>query len=291
MRHHSMTGWTRTVYVFAALGIVLNALPGYAAYVLEAGQGNDLCELYTANLNTDNPKVPYATNRPISASFPDFHPTTWSYVPEGAPFPGDAVIEFFWQRDANPAWYLIYPDEWQQWQGTTTDIRKAKRTYKRQLGDSSGGFAQFVSFRVARADIDNDGALDNVVKFSLSGSSLLLVLNEDLAKIDHKKSNLVLRHPVWGNKSADPFRQRVSPQQQPSPTFSKRELDAVEDAIHGASYGVFTFRENTYYDLWWLNNPQSARFARPPITDWRLRVFAATGSHALEVCKMRFDFQ
>jgi hypothetical protein len=282
-----------TLCIVAAFAIAAIAPPIHAAYVLENGLGTDLCEIYRDNLNAAKPKAPYAAaaNRPLPVAFPDFQAITWSYPPEGAPFPSDAITQFFWKRDANPAWYLTYPDEWLRWKGTPTEIQKARRSYVRRIGDEANGYAQSVSFRLARVDIDNDGALDNVAQFSPNPQTALVVLlNEQLAEVDAARTELVLRHSAWGNKGSNVFRRQVRGQQF-NAAFAKVGLEPVEHALHGASYSVFSFRRKTYYDLWWLNDPQQARSTPPSIKDWRLRIFSAEGKHAREVCKIRFDFE
>lgn len=280
-----------TFCISAALVIAPVAPSSHAAYILEDGHRTDLCQLYRDNVNADKPKVPYAVNRPLSVAFSELQTITWSYPPASAPFPSDAITQFFWKRDANPAWYLTYPDEWLRWKGTPTEIQKARRSYVRRIGDGANGYDQSVSFRLARVDIDNDGALDNVAQFSPNlQTTLLVLLDEHLAEVDTARTELVLRHSAWGNKGSNAFRRQLSGQQF-NPAFAKVGLEPVEDALHGASYGVFSFRQKTYYDLWWLNDPQQARSTPPSIKDWRLRIFSAEGRHTREVCKIRFDFE
>ena len=153
------------------------ASAGHAVYILESGSANDVCEPYRDNLNVDRPKAAYSGDRPISDAFRDFRAIAWERIPDGALFPSDAIIQLAWKRDANPAWYLTFPDDWLQWKGSAAEIQKARRGYVRVLGDSSRGYAQSVSFRIARVDIDNDGMADSIVQFSPNPrAKVLLVL-------------------------------------------------------------------------------------------------------------------
>jgi hypothetical protein len=218
--------------MLALLAMAAIAPPVHSLYVLESGNGTVVCEMYTQNLNADNPRVPYHPNRPISGSAGEFRATTWN-LPEGTAFPADAIARLFWERDANPVRYLTYPNEWLSWKGTSADIQKARRGYVRWIGNSVNGYAQSVSFRIAHVDIDNDGVLDSVARFAPDPeTSLLVVLKEGLAELDRPKTELVMRHPPWGNKDSNPFRQGPpSHRSNANPSLQ----DAVEHVLHGAS--------------------------------------------------------
>jgi hypothetical protein len=284
---------SRLLCLAVALLVLSTVSLAHSAYVLESGHGVAVCEGYRDNLNAANPKVPYGfpnlISRPIDPAFPDFQAVKWG-EPEGTRFPVDAVVRFFWQRDANPVHYLIFPDQWLTWHGTSNDVQRAKRNYLRGIGDGVRGFAQEVSLRMTHVDIDNDGTPDAVVQFAQNlETQLLLVLKPSPTQIDDRKTRRILQHPAWGDKTSKVFRR----QERDKPfnaMYAKLGLEPVEHALFGASYGIFLFQGKTYYDLWWLGDPEAARSTAPLPDAWRLRVFSANPEHASEVCKFRFEF-
>ena len=204
--------------------------------------------------------------------------------------PADEIVEFFWQRDANPAWYLVYPDQWIKWRGTKAQIQQAKRNYLNHIGTDAGGFHESVSFHVATVDIDNDGQPDQLVQFKPTMlATLLLMLSPDGPAIDYKKSSLLLRHDPWGEKSSQAFRNQ-RPGQPLDAGLRAAGVQPIEDALHGAQYGVFLHAGKAYVDLWWLQNPGQAKKSEPAIKDRRLFVFVAQGKEVREACRYRFDF-
>jgi hypothetical protein len=204
--------------------------------------------------------------------------------------PADEIVEFFWQRDANPAWYLVYPDQWIKWRGTKAQIQQAKRNYLDHIGTDAGGYHESVSFHSATVDIDNDGQPDQLVQFKPGMlATLFLVLSPDGFGIDHKKSALLLRHSPWAEKSSRAFRKQ-QPVQPSNAGFRATGVEPIEDALHGARYGVFLYAGKVYFDLWWLQNPASAKAIAPTINDWRLYVFLAQGWKVGEACRFQFQY-
>lgn len=261
----------------AALLALSDVSVAHGAYYLEAGAGVDVCEEYKANLNAGQPKIPYRTGRTFSPAFPEFKRASWSYPRDGMRFPADAIVTFFWERDANPAWYLVVNSRTLlEWQGSPKQIALAKRNYFQSIGTEVTGFDQSVSFRIVSIDVDNDGTPEPVVRFAPNTmSQLLLVLRDDFSDIDSVKSRLVLRHEAWGTKSASIL----------------VDGSPIPDALHGATYEVFSFRGRTYFDLWWIDDAKEARNGRPKLDRWTLRVFEGAPSGAKEICKVRFEFQ
>jgi len=261
--------------------------PAHSGYVVELGNGESVCDTYKNNLAAVAPIGPSA-QRGVSSAFPEIQTIEWSRLPEVA-VPTDAIVKLFWERDANPVWYLMFPDQWSNWRGTAKDVLQARRNYTEQIGDRVRGYAQSVSFQIAHVDIDNDGVQDTVVQFSPDPfAHLLIVLKPDLTEIDHHKSRLVLRHPAWGSKTSRVFRRHEAGKPF-NAAFAKVGLEPVEDSLHGAVYGIFSFQGKIYYDLWWLNDPQAARSTPPSRNDWRLRVFSAHLERATEICRVRFE--
>jgi len=194
--------------------------------------------------------------------------------------PTDAIIEFLWNRDANPAWSLTVPHESSAWRGTPAQIEIAKQNFFRQIGNTDAGYAQGVSFELINVDIDNDGRPEPLVRFNYyHDGKLLLVLTPDGSEIDHHKSELVLRHPEWGAKSSPAFRKQDS----------DTRLRPIEDALHDAIYDVFSYDGKHYFDLWWLEDPARTRTERPTDSHWRLSVFQASGGRTTRLCRLRFE--
>lgn len=270
--------------IISALLLSLFAVIGWpffahGAYVVEKGNGVQVCDSYLKVLNVPEPRMPFSSERPMNSASADIGGVDW--LPSMVP--SDAIVEFFWSRDANPAWYLEFPDQWFKWRGTRAQIRTAKKNYLDRIGTQASGYHESVSLRVAQVDIDNDGEPDKVAQLRLGVlATLLLVLSSDGSAIDHKRSQLVLQHPKWGEKSLHAFRK--------GNTFKGIAIEPVEDVLHGAQYGVFTHADKTYYDLWWLTNTVEARLKKPSINDWRLRVFVAHGADVTEACRFRFEF-
>ena len=282
----------KRVSLLIALGMVAGAVPAQAAYIVERGAGAAVCNEYRDHLNAGGSRLPYHTERPITSTSGRFKGAEWTAVPDGSRFPADEIIQFFWKRDANPAWYLVYPQQWIDWRGAPEQIQRAKDNFIEQVGREETGYAQGVSFRVSHLDIDNDGQPEPIVQFSTNSGlgKMLIVLTRKGTEIDHKKSRLVLRHPAWGDKAVSAFR-KAEPGKPVNPAFEHAGLEPVEDALSRATYGVFAFEERTYFDLWWLKEPSHTRAAAPSLGQWRLRVYWADRAQVKEVCTLRFATQ
>jgi hypothetical protein len=279
----SKSSWAHMRAGFAVVSLAILTFYGgtsaNADYIVEKGRDIDLCEKYKDNLNVGNPKSAYQTERPISSSFPDFKSAEWYRFPDGTSLSADAIVEFFWKRDVNPVQY-IQDTQYASWQGSKQQIQAAKRSYINRIGSEEDGFDQSVSFKFAEVDLDNDGIPERILQFKPDPySSLLLILRPDLSEIDKDKSRLVLRHAPWGTKSSIAFRKAQG----------ARSLEPIEDALHGAYYGIFTFRGKTYFDLWWFSDAHMARLPRQSANQWRLRVYEGNASVAKEVCVIRID--
>jgi len=271
-------------FVASAFTFTITAAPVQAAYFLERGSGVAVCDGYRDHLNAASPKAPYVTERPIGESPKGFKSTRWTYVPDAKTFPADKVVEFFWERDANPALHLIYPQQWLDWRGTPAQIKQAKENFLQRVGREETGYASSVSFLMRRLDIDNDGKAEPVVRFSIDGlGKVLIILTPKGDDIDYEKSKLVLRHAEWGDKSVSVFRTSTNP------AFKRSGLEPVEDALSRATYDVFTFQGKTYFDQWWLREPSEARSRPPSMNDWRLRIYQANHKRVAELCMLLFE--
>ncbi len=251
-------------------------------YELLVGKGTEICEEYEKNLNSF-PEDTTRFWRRINPAFKGFSKPVWNDMS-----PGERILfkidDFVWQRDANPAYYVNKS----YWGGTKKEFIQAKKAFKE---DSQ---RVYWNRQIARIDIDNDGILENVVaaNFSGGGGLLLFVVNDDLSDIDYAKTKLVMRHP--GRKELGILRTYPPGEWKLPSSIGSSEDTIVEDSLHAAYYGVFTYKGKTYFDLWWeapISESKDGLHSRLNFQDSRLRVFFAEKKHVKEICTYRLITQ
>lgn len=257
-------------------------------YVLEKGQGVEVCEAYQDNLNSQHTKVPWVCDRPINTALPGFEQQPeWQRnitTPKG-----NAVYSLYremgnllWTRDVNPAYYHTV-SEYPNWLGTAAQLVDARKGFDL---DRENLWLYFPY--IAELDVDNDGS-NEAVYFEQPCSSVfgsrLAVLTADWQRIDRVKTEKLMLHPAFKRTGRDVFR----------PLF-KGERDiiyaekfgykAIEDAWHYLYYDVFIYRDKVYFDQWWSHHPDFS--GGSDMDAGRLRVFQATPEATMEVCTYRF---
>ena len=207
-------------FVSISIVVFIFLLPVYALageYVLVKGEGIEVCEAYKKNLNSFNLHNEYvmACGRRLNPQFTDFQKPEWreldlwgnrDFLRKVERFLG---LEYdFGDPDKNPI-------EWEQ-------ILKERTT---------GMDATTITF--SRIDINNDGAKENVIKYSHGSCpggnyyrAALLVLNDGRTEIDIEKTKSLLQNPR---------------------TLKSGPLSEGSD---GTMYDIFIYKKKAYYDRW-----------------------------------------
>lgn len=190
---------------------------------------------------------------------------------------GSQVIDYFWKRDANPAYYLGV-GTFAQWRGTRTQVDESKRTFGAQLLRRYN-FEQ----RLASVDVDNDGSLDPVLLLPVRACStglpmMPIVLTPDLAAIDEHKTALIAPHP---SRASGLWREGEA-----TAPHGQNQRSAYVDAFQAARYTFFVFQGKTYISLEWTEEvaPALRGAASRENSFWRNRVFIAEGRSTREIC-------
>jgi hypothetical protein len=250
-----------------------------------------VCEAYRKNLNSFNPKLPMEY-RKINPVLKDFKEPRWESVRfEGAKRipPGSDVLirisNFLWERDANPAHYVTIT-EWPKWRGTKKQLAAAYKSYFYERHESG---KVMPGHQIVDIDIDNDGRPEPVYLDRLYDiPGVLLVLKPNYSDIDDRKTKLVLMHPSFKELGLGYF----EPVKKEggwgiAPSNVKRGFDEVHTALTGAFYGVFFFKDKTYFDLWGFPDERRVQGWRS-LLDSRLHVFIAEKGNTTEICTYKF---
>ncbi|MFH2046997.1 MAG: hypothetical protein ABIK92_17855, partial [Pseudomonadota bacterium] len=224
-------------------------------YVLEKGKGCEVCEAYEKNLNSLKPNSPIY--RRTNPELKDFSTPKWesqwtshwiARAPTGIYLPRK-ISDFFWKRDVNPAKY--FRGDLSNWQGTKKQLSD---TYKRYIQFrhkmSSGTIPN--NHLVAEVDIDNDGVVEPVYLDNMySTPTLMLVLKPDYSDIDYEKTKLITMHPSRKKAGWKDVRELSSEEKRYLKFMTKTH---TSDAIQALYYGVFIYKNNTYFDFWGLGS-------------------------------------
>lgn len=262
-----------TVALFA-----LAAVPAVAGrYELVKGKGVEMCEAYEKNLNSFKPGLPFRGARPINPEFKDFS------KPDLKPgsFPADKIYRLLWERDVNPIYYFPVT-EWSKWRGTPEQYTRAWESFRE--GRRRGQFGD----KIGLVDIDNDGNPDTIyLDQRVEVGALLLVLNTDRSDLDYDKTKFVMQHPSRKEQGLGELRplEKDAPDYHPDKKFG---FTPVEDALYGAAYDVFRYKNKTYFDLWWTRHPDyqgklDFQVGKP------LRVFMIENNKTREICTYKFQ--
>lgn len=277
----------KTIYRVVLLFIIFSQNGISASYVAEKGSGEPVCDAFIHLIsknaqNTSSNSIPSSTN----VSNEHIRWADWR-GPDGLSISVDKIIDYIWKRDVNPAWYVI---DLTTWRGTTAQIRSAKRSFVRQIGSDEDGMVPSVTLQFTTFDFDNDGQAELMGAFKNGPfGPLLLVLSPDGASVDAQKTERLLQHPRWGDKGSGNIRQEKDTTDQSTPRSS--HIARVDDALHGASYGIFNYEGTSYISLWWLQDPLNARRTKPTLPEsWRFRIFKITKGQTKELCVLRMSY-
>lgn len=275
------------VLVAAAL-FALAAAPAIAGrYEIVKGKGVKVCEAYERNLNSFKPRSPFRCDRPVSPDLKDFSKPvfkgSYDLIVPGAGTRSYPVVKkverFLWERDANPVYN--FRDGMSKWRGTPEQYEQTWRHFlsqrERQYMDR---------WKIAEIDIDNDGTPDTVYRDGQCPTgTLLLVVNKDMTDIDRARTQLVMPHPSRKTQGLGEYRKLTPGERAAAP--ERGGYTEVEDALHGASYDVFQYKNKTYFDLWWIQHPDyqgklDFQVGKP------LRVLAIENNRTREICTYKY---
>ncbi|MEW5993459.1 MAG: lysozyme inhibitor LprI family protein [Candidatus Zixiibacteriota bacterium] len=260
-------------------------------YVIEKGQGVEVCEAYRKNLNSYRPKVPFTCGRPVNKAIAGFERQPGWRRPFGGRAPTgekdytyyDQMSKLLWPRDVNPAIYHTVT-EWPNWQGTPEQLMKAKEKFEY---DRETLFMVHPPY-ITKLDIDNDGTPEPVYLEQPCGSvfgARIAALTPDWKGIDRKKTEKLMPHPPFARNGRSVFRSMF-----PNEIFTQEERErgytAIEDAWHDLYYDVFLYRGAAYFDQWWGMHPDFK--GKTDMVAGRLRVFQSTTDDTKEVCVYKF---
>ena len=280
---------------FVSIVVFIFLLPVYVLageYVLVKGEGTEVCEAYKKNLNLFKPRVPMEY-RKLNPQMGDFSKPTWVHLDDiRNRIPRDSnldlhISKFLWDRDVNPAKY--FRDDLSKWRGTKKQLADAYKLFL-VLRHEISRWKVPNNHLIAEIDIDNDGVLEPVYLDSMYGDpTLLLVLKNDYSDIDYEKTKLVMMHPSRKDLGLGYFKPVQKDDRGIPPDYIKRDYVAVDDALRGSLYGIFLFRDKTYFDLWGFPDGYDAPGWHSPFDNY-LRVFISENRKTNEICKYKFVY-
>lgn len=259
-------------------------------YVLEKGQGIEVCEAYQDNLNSQHPKGPWKCDRPINKALPGFEEQP-NWRRDNTMPNGNSVFELYnqmgqllWERDVN---HVIYHtvSEWPNWLGTSEQLENSRKIFEKDRQSLSIFYPPYI----ATVDIDNDGTPEPVYFEQPCGSSFgsrLAVVTPNWKAIDREKTERLMPHPSFNRTGRDVFR----------PLFENEDWDAsakeygykpISDAWHNLYYDAFLYKDEAYIDQWWSRHPDVK--GETSQQAGRLRVFQATPDSTRELCIFRYS--
>jgi len=260
-------------------------------FVMIKGKGCEVCEAYEKNLNSlSKPKSP--TYRRINPEFKDFSTPKWMSLNNvwGAKVPPDAnlnlkISDFLWKRDVNPAKY--FRGDLSKWHGTKKQYADAYKRYCYFRHEISRWKVPN-NHLVAEVDIDNDGVPELVYLDQMySPPTLLLVLKPDYSDIDYEKTKLVMMHPSRKEAGLKDVRELSSNEREKNPALKNWTKITTDDAFNSLYYGVFIYKNKTYFDLWGLGDSGFYGTLDP---ENRLRVFLCEKGKTSEICTYKSVF-
>ncbi len=271
---------------------MLIATPAVAGrYELINGQGVEVCEAYEQNLNYREPRGPFQGQRPVNPGFKDFSkPDLKGSYEDPSPenprsYPEKTIDRFLWERDANPVYW--YRGGIAKWRGTPAEYEKAWKTFK-FLKRGPGIQLPNRGDLVGEVDIDNDGTPDQVYLDRVDDhmGAPLLVLNADRSDIDYERTRLVMQHPSHKEQGLGELR-KLAPGERATAEAEQFGWTPVEDALHGASYDIFIYKNTTYFDLWWIYHPDY-QGKLDLLAGKPLRVFVIENGQTRNICSYKY---
>jgi hypothetical protein len=190
------------------------------------------------------------------------------------------IDDFVWQRDANPAYFVGKTS----WRGNQKDWVRARKDF----GEDPARFPP--SINITKIDINNDGIAEKVIAQRFYGNgALLFVVNDDVSDLDYEKTRLLFRHQ--GRKELGILRPYLSEEWKLPPSVGSQENTIVDDSLHSASYGIFSYEGKIYFDLWWdspVISIQNGHISDLNDETKRLHVFIAEKNHVTEICTYKY---
>lgn len=195
-------------------------LPAYVSageYVLVKGEETEMCEAYKKNVNSFNLHNEYvmACERKLNPQFTDFHKPQWQQ------------LDLWRNRD-----FLRMVERFLGLEYDFGDPDKNPQEWEKILKDRITGM-NATTINSSQVDINNDGAKENVIKYSHGScpggnyyGAALLVLNDDRSEIDIQKTKPLLQNPR---------------------TLKSGPLSEGWD---GTMYDIFIYKKKVYFDRW-----------------------------------------
>lgn len=229
-------------------------------YALVKGKGVEVCEQYEKNLNSFHLDRPMICERRINPQMKDFRKPDW--VQPG--LDQARALEFDMAKLVSRV--LNRPEP------------KNESEIKVRMEDDPGWPAKR---EIARVDIDNDGALDIVLK-QQDGTCpehrvfevTIAILSKDGKRYDLDRSKYI--DASFARLDAQ-MRNDSSPERWPTAGLARDEIQG------GMLYDVFLYKGVTYFDLWEMGKDY------PNPTAGRLHVFLHKGKKTQEICTYRFQ--
>lgn len=270
---------------------MLIATPAVAGrYELINGQGVEVCEAYEQNLNYGEPRGPFQGQRPVNPGSKDFSkPDLKGSYEDPSPenprsYPEKKIDRFLWERDANPVYW--YRGGIAKWRGTTEQYAQAWKLFSMRY--APGHMVASQGHKVGQVDIDNDGVPDNIYlnQWGAGAGASLLVLNADRSDLDYEKTRLVMQHPSRKEQGLGDLR-KLAPGERATAEAEQFGWTPVEDALRGANYDVFLYKNKAYFDLWWYSHPDY-QGKLDLLVGKPLRVFVIENGQTRNICSYKY---
>lgn len=212
-KHKEVGGMKKNIIsILVACIIVFPALVFAGEYILEKGNGVDVCEAYGKNLNSFNLHSQYvmACERKVNPKYTKFKKPEWKKLELRDNIDLLKNIEIFLDNYG--------------------DISNNVQGWEEYIKSRIEG--EYIHIKLSQIDINNDGKKENVIKY-IDGvcpeahyGTPLLVLNNNLKEIDIEKTKPLLQNPRHAKY---------------------RDLSEGWD---GTMYDIFIYKNKTYFDRW-----------------------------------------
>ena len=244
----------RSALFISLIVITITANLSFAGrYELIEGKGVEVCEAYGKNLNSFGRPTPMACEREIYSTSKGFKKPEWTKLDVWENRELAKNIELFIGN---------YP------RGTPNE-----NTQKWEEGLKDRAESLHMGIAFARINIDNDGKLENVVKYyegpcedARKYATPILVVNSDMRTLDVEKTMQLMQNPTIRIKN-------------PNPQYGDIISGPPTGGWEGIMYDVFFYKDRTYFDRWGPYRHDNAN----------LKVYLTTGIKTAEICTYRFD--
>lgn len=225
--------------VFVAVGTALTDVVYAGRYELIKGKGVEVCEAYQKNLNSFKPGIPMICERQVNPEMKGFQKPEWKELDAWENREMVRNVESFLGNHprGNPK------DDLAQWEDGLKDRAKIHH----------------LKIELTKVDIDNDGKVDNVVKYYDGscpmtrhyGTPLIIINQEKTVDI---RTTLLMQNP-------------------------KSAAGHTSTGIWaGTMYDAFIYKDMTYFDRWSQSKNQTGL----------LKVFTVKNNITKEICRYKF---